>query len=500
MSRPWRDVGYGRISLDLARSGHGVGRQEEDVRATSERTGGELIAFYTDNDISASRYSKKAREGYRKVLEMVEAGAADRIVVYDLDRLLRRPSELEVLIDLVDKRPGFAVVNVTGEIDLTSADGRFIARILVAKAAKESDDISRRIKRQIEQSAALGRPKMSKRAFGYACLGQGPGMCDVDGCDHTGHRVCRVEDCPHDGVSIVPSEAKLLRGAARDVLAGESLTGIARRWNEAGVLTPQTDRPWSTQVVRRVLTGPRHAGLRVHQGKVVGVGNWEPILNRETHEALVRLLLDPERRRKNPPRRQPFTGVLYDYAGRQMNIALTKPKWSRAPVRVYRTDTGRYPGVTKGGQPKVGIAAEPLEALVERVLFLAVESGEVARRAEARRARQPAPAGEDPAAIDAELAELAADYGEKRISRLEWLAARKPLQARLERARAAEAIASGVGLADGIDPDIRRRWRSYSTDRKRAILAAVFERIVVHPATRRGPVFDEGRVEPIWRE
>lgn len=479
-----RDVGYGRISTDQLRQGLGVTRQHEDIRSTSERTGGTLVAFHSDNDVSASRYTRKARHGYDQVLALVRADAVDRIIVYDLDRLLRRPAELEELIDLVEARPGFTVVNVAGEIDLTTSDGRFIARILVAKAAKESDDISRRTRRQIEQVASTGRPRTSKRAFGYSCI-RDP--------------ACQLPGCLHDGVSVLPGEAELLRQAARDVLAGESLTGIARRWNAAGVLTPQTGRPWSTPVVRQVLLGPRAAGLRAHRGAVVAVGTWEPILDRDTHDALVRLLTDPDRRRKNPPRRQPFTGILFDSSGRPMTTATATHRNGRKQ-RTYRTDPGRHPGPGRV-EAKVTISAEPLEELVEELLFLHVESGAVAERAQARRRRQPQPvAGDDLASLESDLRALAEDHGAGRISRLEWLAARRPLQARLERARAAREAAAAVDVADDLPPDVRARWASYSPDRKRAILAAVFDRVVVHPATRRGPLFDERRVEPIWRE
>ena len=96
--------------------------------------------------MSASRYARRKRTEWARVIAMLDAGAANMLVAWELDRLLRQPRELEDLIDRADH--GLPVVTMSGDVKLDNADGRFIARILVAKAAKESDDISRRTKAQ----------------------------------------------------------------------------------------------------------------------------------------------------------------------------------------------------------------------------------------------------------------------------------------------------------------------------------------------------------------
>ena len=485
-----RDVGYARISKDDLLLGRGVGRQEQDVRTTSERTGGTLVEMLVDNDTSASRYSKKRRVGYQRLLELVRAGVAERVIAYDLDRLLRQPRELEDLIDLVEERPGFAVVNLAGSLDLTSGDGRFIARVLVAKAAKESDDTSRRLKRSNDQYAAEGRPH-GARGFGYACYRHRPESDCPPGCEHEGHKVCWVADCPHDGISIVPSEAALIRQAATDFLAGESLTGIARQWNELGVPTPQRRRPWNGTIVRALLVGPRIAGLRAHRGEVVGPGAWEPIIDRATHEAIKRVLNDPGRRRKNPPRRQAFTGILRTPDGVPMVRSIIRGKYL-----TYQPQAGRGK-ITDGNY--VTVSAPNVERYILELLFVAAEDGSLAKRRAASKRRRPVPVTEDPADIEAEMRQLAVDRGEGLISRAEWLAARRPLEDRLARAQAA---AGGTeGSAGDVPTNLRDEWEGLSVDRQRAILGAVFERVIIHPAERKGgPGLDPRRIEPVWRD
>ena len=57
---------------------------------------------------------------------------------------------------------------MSGDIDLTTHDGQFQARILGAVAKKESDDKSRRIRRKHEEIAASGKVSGGgSRPYGY---------------------------------------------------------------------------------------------------------------------------------------------------------------------------------------------------------------------------------------------------------------------------------------------------------------------------------------------
>lgn len=83
---------------------------------------------------------------------------------------------------------------------------------------------------------------------------------------------------------MVPDEADRIRRAIDDHLSGKSLNQIAREWNEAGAKTTRGN-PFSPITVRRILGNPIHAGLLSVDGEVKP-GNWEPIIDRATHEAI----------------------------------------------------------------------------------------------------------------------------------------------------------------------------------------------------------------------
>src|SRR4051794_17470174 len=98
---------YARISSDREADGLGVERQMEDCARLAERKGWRVVGQYVDNDVSA--WSGKGRPEYARLLADLQAGTINGLLVYDLDRLHRQPSELESFIDLCQ---GLALTNV----------------------------------------------------------------------------------------------------------------------------------------------------------------------------------------------------------------------------------------------------------------------------------------------------------------------------------------------------------------------------------------------------
>ena len=109
------------------------------------------------------------------------------------------------------------------------------------------------------------------------------------------------------------------------------------------------------------------------------------------------------------------------------------------------------------------------------------------------------------AEIEGELEQLATDHGSGEISRLEWMAARKPLQMRLETARAALGEADIGRVLEGLPVD-RAEMEAYLLDpeieasRRRSVISLVLERVWARPVRIRGSkIFDPDRLDPVWR-
>jgi DNA invertase Pin-like site-specific DNA recombinase len=202
---------YLRISSDPSGQALGVARQREDCVALCAAKGWTPVE-YVDNDVSAS--SGKKRPGYERMLADISDGRIGAVVAWDLDRLHRRPIELEAFMDLADAHR-LALATVSGDVDLSTAQGRLTARLKGAVARHEIEHKSDRQKRAARQKASRGEPQW-RNAFGFLSDGS------------------RTPD---------PVTALLVKQAYESILSGGSISDIAREWNAAGAYG-LPGKPW----------------------------------------------------------------------------------------------------------------------------------------------------------------------------------------------------------------------------------------------------------------
>ena len=148
---------YSRISHDPEDRQAGVQRQEQDCRRMAEERGWLVVEpVYRENDTSASTATKKRRPVFDQMLEDLSSGATDVLVAYSTSRLTRRPLEYERLIELTS-RTGLQIHTVvSGPVQLHTADGRAIARVLAVIDAAEAERTSERVARSKLQRAEQG--------------------------------------------------------------------------------------------------------------------------------------------------------------------------------------------------------------------------------------------------------------------------------------------------------------------------------------------------------
>ena len=458
---------YARISSDPDGDQLGVKRQIADCQTFAEHRGWPVHDVYVDDDRSA--YSGKTRPEYRRMLADIREGPVDAVVVWHLDRLHRQPRELEEFFEVCDAAGLRAMASISGDIDLSADDGRFLARILGAVSRKESDDKSRRLSRKHQELALEGKiVGGGDRPFGYRA----------------------------DRRTIEPIEAGVIREAAARIRAGDSLRAVASDWNARGIATVRGG-PWSIQVLRRVLMNPRLSGQREYRGEIVAKGEWQAILTPEDTAQLRTIMGDPARFTRRTVRRYLLSGGLLrcSLCGA---VLVARPRGDG--TRRYVCAKG--PGLPGCG--RIAILAEPLEELVAEAVLYRLDTPELAA-AIAGVAAEDAEADAAQASVvadRAQLEELARAYGERQITFPEFLAARKPIEARIEagqrkvsRLTQTTALAGHVGNAEAL----RSTWADLPLTRQRAVVAAVLDRAVVRPATRGRTRFDPDRIEPVWR-
>jgi hypothetical protein len=350
-----------------------------------------------------------------------------------------------------------------------------MARIVGAVARHESEHKSDRMKAKAAQRAEGGHAHPGgNRPFGFKTKPR----TDEDGqplLTKRGNPSLRVTD-EHD-----PAEAKLIREAAKRLLAAESLRSVAVDWNRRGIRTVRGGA-WSPTALRDLMMSARIAGLREYKG-VMYPATWKPIIDEDTHTALRALLGDPARRTSRSARRYLLAGLLV--CGRCGTKMVSHP-------RGYgRTYTCRKEPGNKNSCGRVRIVADPLEALVTDAAMKA--AAKIAGLA-TRTGMLPADVtSDDPEAIKAQMAVLAATWADGAITHAEWEAARKVLSQRMADADQADADELRAQAAARQLVDLEQRWPGLTLVQQQAALKTLFDRVVIGSANG-AHHFDPNRV------
>lgn len=441
-----------------------MARQIEDCQALAARLGWTLCpdaeAILIDNDLSASTRSKVRRPAFDQLMEGVATGDYDGILYYSNSRLTRRPSEYETIIKLVENT-GVRLESVaSGKVDLSTADGRMLGRILAAQDAAEAERISERVTRALQQRReSHGRPSPIRRAFGFE-----PG-----------------------GETVNAEEADAIRLGAKLILDGASLREVGRVWLDRGI-KPLSAESWNAITVKRVLTRPRVAGLIEHKGEILGEGQFEAILDRATWERVCAAVSDRSSmaRAKYKGREHLLAGLLYcGICGHRVKVnALRDARGELRPDSFVVCDKGTGHGC---GGVKRNLAS------LESYVFTVVE----ARLADARpldpaegttaEAQEFARLAEEREAVEARIVTLREQYASGDIDSVDFVPLLRSMRNKIAAldAQLRDFEVTGSPLTAG---DVLSAWLGGSFEDRREILELVIAQVTLHPIGKVGPV------------
>lgn len=168
--------------------------------------------------------------------------------------------------------------------------------------------------------------------------------------------------------------------------------------------------------------------------------------------------------------------------------------------RAYMCDG--QPG--RRGCGRMHIEADGTDRVVVAWAAEALSSPEFRRRLTTRESPDEAELLAAITAAEHHLEELAADLGSEVMSRAEWLAARKPVQARLRAARGHLVNVDTARVLDGV-PEGRESIVAYLLDpvleasRRRSVILLALEKVMVAGAVIGRNRFDAARLSPVWR-
>lgn len=227
--------------------GYSIPLQKERLIAYCKAKGWVVAGLFVDPGHSGSSLD---RPGIVALMEGVQDGKYDVVLVYKLDRLSRSQKDTLFLIEDVFMANGVDFVSMQESFDTTTIYGRAMVGILSVFAQMERETITER--------TLMGRVGRAEE-----------GLWHGGGTDPIGYNYINGE------LIVDPDEAQQVQEVYRLYAAGHSVSEITRHM--AGCKTKHGD--WShTSTVGNVLDNPLYAGT-VHFDGVRGKGRHDAIID-----------------------------------------------------------------------------------------------------------------------------------------------------------------------------------------------------------------------------
>lgn len=444
-NKPASVVGYARVSTENQRENYSIPQQEERLKAYCAAKGWRLLNIYVDGGWSGSGMNRPA---LGELLEAVERGGIDGVVVYKLDRLSRSQKDTLYLIEDRFLAHGTDFISINENFDTSTPFGRAMIGMLSVFAQLERDQITERF--------TMGRIGRTKAGYFHGGGSPPTGYDYVDG-------LLRVNEY----------EALQVREAYRLFLAGGSVNQVSR------ILAEKYAPSWTASKVRSVLKNSLYTGKVRFQGQEYP-GLHQPLVDQASFQEANRLL---DSLKVSSPQRTAFrakyllSGLLYCArcggkfaAGHGYYQCYSRSKSCKKYIRDPLCQNRRWPI-----EALDRLVVKEVEALLSSPRNLALLSASV-----------PPALGPEPAgiaarleAVDRQLDRLVELYqlGDKGLDtvagRIQALSREKEALLRLRQAEPASQT----------EPDPARAFfqgfQRAPTDRRRAFLSSLIQRVEI---------------------
>lgn len=264
---------------------------------------------YDDGGISGASLERPA---IKQLLEDIEAGKIDIVVVYKVDRLTRSLADFAKLVELFDEHE-VSFVSITQSFNTTSSMGRLTLNVLLSFAQFEREVIGERVRDKIAASKKKGIWVGGPIPLGYASVNK--------------------------KLVVIPEEAEAVRDIFRRYIRVGSIRDLAGELERDGIVTKRrtlsTGRavgggPFSVGALASLLQRRFYIGEVVYKGET-SIGDHDPILDRDLFEAVQKRIEEQSHARalKLKAEKALLTGKLFDEAGRPLTPTHTSKKGVR---------------------------------------------------------------------------------------------------------------------------------------------------------------------------
>lgn len=274
-------------------------REACEAYIASQRSEGWVVLRdqYDDGGVSGGTLE---RPGLKALMQDIEEGLVDVVVVYKIDRLSRSLADFAKLVEVFD-RTGVTFVSVTQQFNTTTSMGRLTLNILLSFAQFEREVTAERIRDKVAASRKKGIWMGGVPPYGY-----------------------RVENRK---LVIDPERAEHVRWIFDRFVEIGSATELARQIDQRGLLTPNGNR-MDKKYLYRVLNNRAYIGEAVHKGDSYP-GEHEAILDRVIWDKVHTILQEsPRKRAANTRAETPalLKGLIYGPDGAAFSPTHTKKR------------------------------------------------------------------------------------------------------------------------------------------------------------------------------
>ncbi|WP_319825827.1 recombinase family protein [Thalassovita sp.] len=334
-------------------------REACEAYIASQRSEGWVLVRdqYDDGGISGGTLERPALQ---QLLQDVEDGLVDVIVVYKIDRLSRSLADFSKLVEIFD-RNGVTFVSVTQSFNTTNSMGRLTLNILLSFAQFEREVTAERIRDKVAASRKKGIWMGGNIPFGY--------------------------DLGNRKLLVNPKEATVLRRIYTRFVEIGSATLLVKELRAEGVVG-KTGRPFDKGGLYRLLNNRLYLGEAVHKG-VSYPGEHEAIIAQALWDKVHATLQESPRKRANNTRAQtpaPLKGLIFSATGAAMTPSSTK-KGTRRYRYYVSMDAIKARDTEDDGIPK-RLAADTVEGAVVAEIRRVIRTPETTAQVLAALARE----------------------------------------------------------------------------------------------------------------
>ena len=279
-------------------------REACEAYILSQRAEGWLLVpdRYYDGGVSGGTLERPA---LRRLLADIEAGKADVVVVYKIDRLSRALMDFAKLVEVFDRHQ-VTFVSVTQAFNTTTSMGRLTLNVLLSFAQFEREVIGERIRDKFAASRRRGMWMGGTVPFGYV----------------VGDRKLVIHE----------EQAATVRAIFERFAKVGSATTLAGTLAREGVLTPR-GKPIDKGFLYKLLTNRVYVGEAVHKGTAYP-GEHQAIVTRALWDKVHAVLQESPRKRAADTRTSApalLKGLIFGPTGCAMS-----PTHTRKGGRLYR--------------------------------------------------------------------------------------------------------------------------------------------------------------------